>query len=84
MSSEDVALDMILHEGRECRDIIENKADFSRCPPEMKRVYLFLINSSIASLKQGKPRALNLVGGGGIGIGITAICEIYGRYKGWW
>ncbi len=83
MSSEDVALDMILHEGRECRQIVES-ANFSSCPPDMKRVYLFLVNSSIASLKQGQRRTYNLVSGGGIGLGIAAVIETYGRLKGWW
>ncbi len=83
MSSEDVALNMILHEGRECRRIVEGSS-FTGCPPDMKRVYMFLVNSSIASLQQGQRRAFSLISGGGIGLGIAAIGEIYGRMKGWW
>jgi hypothetical protein len=84
MSSEDIALDMILHEGRECRTIVE-KASFASCPPDMKRVYLFLVNSSIASLKQGQRKSIiNFLGGGGLGLGIATAIEIFGRFRGWW
>lgn len=83
MGSEDIALNMVIHEGRECRAIVERQ-NFNNCPPEMKRVYLFLINSSIASLQQNNRRVFNFLGGGGIGIGLASGIEIFGRFKGWW
>lgn len=84
MSSEDVALSMVLHEGRECREWVE-KSDFAGCPPNMKRVYLFLVNSSIASLQQGQRKnTMSFLGGGGIGVGIASVVEIFGRFMGWW
>jgi len=82
MITEDAALDMILEEGRECRKIV-TEATFSTCPPEIRRVYLFLVNSSIANLKR-KQNGMAFLSGGGIGAGIMAGLEVYGRFKGWW
>jgi hypothetical protein len=83
MALEDAALDMIVKEGEDCRDIV-NKANFSACPPEMRRVYLFLINASLANLKQRRAGAWHIIGAGGLGVGLIAGLEIYGRIKGWW
>jgi len=84
MALEDAALNMIVEEGEACRQIV-NQANFANCPTaEMKRVYLFLINSSLANLKQKRAGAWHIIGGGGIGAGIMAGLEIYGRFKGWW
>jgi len=85
MALEDATLEVIVKEGESCWEIV-NKGSFSSCPPDMKRVYLFLISASLASLKQKRSGAgpWHIIGGGGIGAGIMAVVELYGRLRGWW
>jgi len=80
--ADDMTLDMVIDEGARCRDIVEG-ADFAACPPEMKRVYLFLINSSLANIKQRRAFGITHFFSGGLGAALMAAAEFYARYKGW-
>ena len=80
--ADDMTLEMVIEEGTACRDIV-NRADFGACPPEMKRVYLFLINSSLANIKQRRAFGLSHFLSGGIGAVLMMGADFYARYKGW-
>lgn len=92
MSNGDIAMQMILAQADRVKLSVE-AADYSRCPPGQKDVQLFLVNGMTALLHcqtNGKAtpgltgRGMAFLGGGGIGAGLLAGIELFGRAKGWW
>jgi hypothetical protein len=79
--ADDMALEMIIDEAEACRKIVNN-SQFQSCPPDMKRVYLFLINSAAANLKQRRS-SFGYFASGGLGAFVMAALDLYCRYKGW-
>ena len=79
--ADDMALEMIIEEAEACRQIVNNST-FQSCPPDMKRVYLFLINSAAANLRQKRSK-LGYFFSGGLGAALMAGVEFYFRLKGW-